>query len=243
MRIYVPVLAYGHQVNCEYMMAMLGLVAAAQRQGIQLLVHPIPFESLIQRGRNAAMAHFLSDPTLTHMLFIDTDIGFAPGDALRLVAEIEKGVEVIGAGYPQKWLSADRARAVFRKDPVPEDPFARCTVGSVHLLPGQEPAPVMEAEYITTGFLCIARSAAEKMAAAYAGRRYKNDIDGYAGAKPDCFYDLFPVEIHPETRRLESEDYGFCRLWRAIGGRVWVAMGVPLRHHGWFAYGGDGLAA
>ena len=36
-----------------------------------------------------------------------------------------------------------------------------------------------------------------------------------------------------------SEDYEFCRRWRALGGKVWVDPGIWLKHFGTFAYHGD----
>ena len=40
-----------------------------------------------------------------------------------------------------------------------------------------------------------------------------------------------------------SEDYGFCYLWRAIGGHVWADPAVQLRHVGAHTYVGDPRSA
>lgn len=214
-------------------MSLIGLIIYCQRNNIQLAVICIAFDSLINRARNAAMAHFLSDEEATHLLFIDSDISFQPEDVIRLLVANKP---VVGIAYAQKWLNQDALKYVYKQEITPPNPYELCSKVSVHLLDKENVQPLMEAEYVTTGFLMIQKEAAIKMKEAYPERKYQNDIDGYCGANPDMFYDLFPVEIHPETKRFESEDYGFSRLWRAIGGSIHVVTNASLTHHGWFGY-------
>lgn len=237
-KLFIPLICYNHQCNTEFMMSLMRLVMLLREQKLAAVIYPITFESLINRARNAAVAHFLSDPDATHLLFIDSDIEFDPVDVLRM---LQADKQVIAAGYPQKWLSDQLLQEVFRRNPVPPSPLELCTKHSVHLKPMQPMQELMEATYATTGFLLIQRGVFDDMRRAYPQAQYKNDIDGYLGADPSMFYDFFPVSIHPETRRLESEDYGFCRLWTTLGGKIFVLTSVTLKHHGSFAYTGNML--
>ena len=43
-------------------------------------------------------------------------------------------------------------------------------------------------------------------------------------------YDYFPLGF--QNGVYTSEDYAFCRRWRAIGGQVWADLTVRLTHYG-----------
>lgn len=236
MKIFIPMLCYNHTCNTTFMMSFFKLIMAFRDSNIRASVFPITFESLISRGRNAAVAHFLSDPEATHILFIDSDIEFEPDDVAKL---INANKEVICAGYAQKWLREDLIQHVFKRDSVPPNPLELCTFTSIQI-----PRPdrtedvdeIMEIDYATTGFLLIKREVFEKMKHAYPERKYINDIDGYMSANQDEFYDFFPATIRASTRRFESEDFGFSRIWKECGGTVYVHTNITLRHHGWFGF-------
>ena len=68
--------------------------------------------------------------------------------------------------------------------------------------------------------------------------KYKNDIDSYE-QYGDNFYNLFPCEINPETKKYESEDYGFSRLWRETGGEIFIEKSAELIHYGWKGFSGN----
>lgn len=214
------------------MLSMMKFMLYCRNKNIDLVIVPITFDSLINRARNAAVAKFLSDPSATHLLFIDADIQFEPEDVMTLIATDR---DVVGAAYPQKWLDLSKYNHSKR------NPIELCTRMSVHLVENRTNSAehVMKASYLTTGFLLIKRGVFETMMRAYPERQYINDIDGYSDASNDCFYDFFTVSINPETKKLESEDYGFCRLWTNVGGELHVATNVSLKHCGWFAYPGN----
>lgn len=219
------------------MMSLFQLILACKEHNINASFHPITFESLISRARNASIAHFMSDESNTHILFIDSDIEFKPEDVLKL---IQSNKSVVSAGYPQKWLHTGKMEQVFSETPIPSNPLELCTVHSTHLYPyDQDIGECMTAKYCTTGFLLVERSVIAKMMKAYPERQYVNDIDGYMSANPNYFYDLFTVEVNPETKKYESEDYGFSRLWTQLGGEIHILTNISLKHYGWYGYGGN----
>ena len=69
--------------------------------------------------------------------------------------------------------------------------------------------------------------------------KYVNDVDGYMSAHQDNFYDFFQVGVNPSSKKYESEDYGFCQLWRSLGGKIHVVPDIKLVHTGRSHYPGD----
>ena len=65
-------------------------------------------DALITRARANLMTLFLDDPTATHFLFVDADIGFTPEQVFRL---IESGADVVAGVYPIKRVNWDKAQA------------------------------------------------------------------------------------------------------------------------------------
>lgn len=240
MKIFVPIIAYGGQCYVDYSMSILNFVLKSQQKGINLSFHPITFESLISRGRNASVA-FALQQDYSHIFFFDSDVVFNADDAIKLI-EADKDV-CVGA-YPKKYLNNEKMFYSFKTLPkkrindwgkystdfsteVTED-----TVKSV--LDGSE----CTVNYAATGFMCIKMDVFRKLIEVKPELKYKNDIDGYMGAG-DNFYDFFKVGVNPETKKYESEDYGFCNLWRSVGGEIHVIPDINLTHIGKYHFQGN----
>ena len=50
---------------------------------------------------------------------------------------------------------------------------------------------------------------------------------------------FFDCMVNPNSGRYLSEDYAFCRLWRDMGGKIWVDLECRLMHLGQHLFGGD----
>ena len=95
---------YGGQLTEGYLHGLLDTTVKAQHKGIQVHLNTMGNESLITRARNTLVTQFLDfdekDPErFTHLLFIDSDIGFRAENVIRLV---ESGYDIACGIYPRK---------------------------------------------------------------------------------------------------------------------------------------------
>ena len=224
MKVFIPLICYNHTCNTEWMMSILKLLNSAKETGLNMSFYPIFFESLVSRARNAAVAHFLEDEENTHLLFIDSDIIFEPEDVYRL---IQADKDVIAGMYPKKYIVWDR----LKKDPNAER--VDFPIGGEIKVTDDD---YVESNYLPTGFLMIKREAILKLIAEHPELKYRNDIDGY-GFDNDNFYNLFNAGVRNGI--YESEDWGFCSLWKESGGQVLIHPDINLKHVGWHEYSGN----
>jgi hypothetical protein len=223
MKLFVPLICYNRTCHTDYMWSVFRFVHYCAQQKLDATFYPIFWDSLISRARNAAAAEFLSSDA-THLLFIDADISFDPEDVLKL---IQSNKDVICSPYPKKYIKDNP------NDGRPFEPVDFAVSGSMRKVSEKE----YEIQSVATGFLLIKRNVFENLIDKYPEIEYVNDIDGYGPGK--VMHDFFRVHINPNTKIYESEDWGFCTLWRNMGGKVYARNDISLGHWGWKEYKGN----
>jgi len=193
-------------------------------------------DALITRARASLIAQFLDDPSSTHLLFIDADIGFEPEQVLRL---LQCGAEMCAAVYPVKRIDWDRVKKTF--DNARPNPAA---ASLQYVFEVEDPAAVIshsgfiKVRYAGTGFLMIRRQALEKMCAQYPLLQYKRDHSLDAAIASDKRFALFECMIAEDGTYL-SEDFAFCKRWTDMGGEIWADLDSRLGHVGPMTFNGD----
>jgi hypothetical protein len=192
-------------------------------------------DALITRARASLLSQFLDDPSATHLLFIDADIGFEPDQVVRL---IECGADMCAAVYPIKridWQRMKNALSGARPNPAASLQYA---------LEVEDPNAVIansgfiKVRYAGTGFLMIRRAALERMCAHYPQLRYKRDHSIDAATESDNRFALFECAIAEDGTYL-SEDFAFCKRWTDMGGEIWADLNSRLHHIGPMTFCGD----
>jgi len=241
--IYFPIIAYGGVCRAEFAMSVASLfVKGPQQLGkCSFTSTAILFESLIPRARNAAAAaalHYEAD----YLLFIDADVAFDPSDVIKLVSHDQ---DVVCGLYAKKYYNKKKIKylAEHQPDAFETDAWkALCTDFTTETDPRfikslRQGTKLLPVKYAATGFMLIKTSVLKKIIKARPDLKYNNDVDGYSKFKD--FYNFFPSHINSDTKKYESEDYGFCNLWRSLGGIIYVDPSVKLHHYGSQAYPGD----
>jgi hypothetical protein len=233
---------YGGLVTHVYMQSVLKLMMAPPQPGVRLGLILSAHDSLITRSRNAIVANFLDTPGATHLMFVDADIGFEPEELHRLLGLDE---DLVAGRYPLK--VRDWAKILdLAKTATPGVKLESMGLNYV----GQ-PCPVADLEtkggfvtgiYAGTGFMMVTRRALERMISAYPETKYK-EAQTYPKAKEPSphLYNLFDCMIDPETGAYLSEDFTFCRRWRALGEKLWLDTQSSLVHVGSHEFHGEPL--
>jgi hypothetical protein len=229
---------FGGQVSSIYASSIFQLQRAVRaKSNIELKVLLRDGDALITRARANLMTQFLDDPTATHFLFIDADIGFEPEQVFRL---IESGADMVAGVYPIKRVNWDKARRVI------ESKRAKVPSAALdYVLEISDPDHVAvvngftRVRYAGTGFLMIRRHVFEKMCLAYASLQFfrEHSLDALAGS-PNRFA-LFECMIDAKSGTYLSEDFAFCKRWTDMGGEIWADLQSRLDHVGPSVFHGD----
>jgi hypothetical protein len=231
---------FGGQVSSIYASSIFQLQRVLRsKSNVQLKVLMRDGDALITRARANLMTMFLDDPTATHFLFVDADIGFEPDQVFRL---IESGADVVAGCYPIKRINWEKVkRAIENKRPK----LASASLDYVLEINDPDHVAVVNGftrvRYAGTGFLMIRRHVFEKMCAHpdYASLQFfrEHSHDALAGS-PNRFA-LFECMIDPKTGTYLSEDFAFCKRWTDIGGEIWADLQSELDHVGPSVFHGD----
>ncbi|MFT8243026.1 hypothetical protein [Roseomonas sp. BN140053] len=234
--VFIATPCFGGMLHQSYVQSLIGLTQYAAGRDFSLTLSLLGHDSLITRSRNTLLSRFLDTPEATHLLFIDADIAFEPEQVERL---LRADKEVVAGMYPlkvQDWGAPTRHRLRGGE-----------ALATAPLLYVGQPCNGAELErdgdfvtatYAGTGFMMIARNTVLRMAAAHPETRYAA-IHAYPPAEPGpARFALFETTIEPDGTYL-SEDYNFCRRWRALGGKVWLDTAGRLTHIGLHDFAGD----
>jgi len=247
-KIFVATPMYGGQCAGMYTKSTNDLGMLATKYGIDVKFYYLFNESLITRARNYCVDEFMRSEC-THLMFIDSDIGFAPNDVFALIAlqmADQENIDIITGPYPKKSISWEKIAKAVKQGHADENPFKlERFVGDYVFNPAQgitqfrvdRPVEVLEAG---TGFMCIPRATFEKYEQAYPEYHYKPDhirTDAFDGSREIMAY--FDCIIDPESKRYLSEDYMFCQNVRKAGMKVWMCPWMELKHMGSYIFGGS----
>jgi hypothetical protein len=228
---------FGGQISVHYAISLFKLQKVLRTYaGLNLKVLFKDGDALITRARASLISQFLDDPSATHLLFIDADIGFEPEQVVRL---LECGADMCAAIYPIKRIDWDKIRKTIET----ARPNAAAAALQYVFEVDDANAVVAKAGFIRvryagTGFLMIRRQALEQMCAHYPQLHYKRDHSVDAATVSDNRFALFECMIAEDGTYL-SEDFAFCRRWTAMGGEIWADLESKLAHVGPMAFYGD----
>lgn len=228
---------------------MMDLVSAFQQRGIAWKYQHTALSD-IALSRNILASVVLANPSVTHLLFIDSDMGVLPETILGLLAFDQP---VVACACPKRHLAWDRLRTAAEAEARRETGERRSTSELIDLCldfnvdltrfdgsewTAERRGSFLKVPAVGTGIMLIRRDALEQMAS----KGVAVVRPGYTGLPllgDNPLIDFFsPVET-PDRSLIESEDISFCKRWvEDCGGEIWVDVVNRILHYGMRGHSG-----
>jgi len=247
-KLFVATPMYGGMCGGQYTKSCVDLQKLCAHYQVEVDFFYLFNESLITRARNYCADEFLRNEKYTHLMFIDSDIGFNPNDVLTLaaLADPEGDKDIICGPYPKKTISWEKIKMAVDKGFADQNPqklsnyvgdYVFNPANGVNEIPLDQPVEVLEGG---TGFMMIQRKTFEKFEEKYPELKYTPDhvrSENFDGSRQImCYFDAL---IDEESNRYLSEDYMFCQWSRRIGLKVWMCPWMNMSHTGSYVFGGS----
>lgn len=236
---------YGSVCFVNYVTCLMNTMAMFSQLGIPVKVEFCRNDSLVSRARNNLVAKSMSDPNITHLLFIDNDITWQPVDILKLIVSDKP---IVGGVYPiknydwnklaenpniiQEWIRAknnSQLKDLASDTDIVQQRMVRYNINHI----GQTLEIVhnlARVRHLATGFMMIKRDVIEKMSRAFPSTKYVDDVGFLNESENDYAFALFDCGV--EDGHYCSEDWLFCNRWSKMGGHVWIDVSINLNHTG-----------
>jgi hypothetical protein len=249
-KLFVATPMYGGNCHGMYAKSTADLSKICTHYGIEVKFFYLFNESLITRARNYCVDEFMRSD-YTHLMFIDSDIGFDPNDVLSLLAMMDtedpnNDKHIMCGPYPKKTIAWEKIKRAVDKGFADDNPgelerfvgdYVFNPAGGQSRVRLDEPVKVLEGG---TGFMMITKDAFKKFDEAYPDYSYKPDhvrTKHFDGSREIMMY--FQALIDPDSKRYLSEDYMFCQWMQKVGVDTWMAPWMKLVHTGSYTFGGS----
>ena len=255
--LYILTPCFGSLCYVSYVSSLINTLNVLKSYNIDYELEFCRNDSLVSRARNNLVARAMSNPKMTHMIFIDNDITWNPVEILKLLVS-EK--QLIGGIYPIKkynWdkILVDKSSNTIEKwlnnknnsycANMSDETFLQHKLlkYNVNYLSNAISIKdnLSQIKHLPTGFMMIRRDVIEIMAKAYSQTKYTDDVSFLRPNENEFAYALFDCGV--EDDHYYSEDWLFCHRWSKIGGEVWMDVSINLVHTGIEDFNGSYLAS
>lgn len=250
-KLFILTPCYNGMCFVNYMTCLINTIELFKNLNFPIQIEFCKGDSLIPRARNNLIARAMSDPAMTHVMFIDNDITWNPVDILKLVIADKA---IVGGIYPlkhynwnklvndannpynsniiQSWIQKKNGSQL--KGLISDEDTVKYNLLSYnvnylenHLSIEHNLAKVRHAP---TGFLMITRDVFENMMQAFPSTKYTDDVHFLKPDENKFAYALFDCAV--EEGHYFSEDWLFCSRWMKMGGEIYIDVSINLTHSG-----------
>lgn len=225
--IQLAIPSYGASCAMIFTESLFRLTRSAPRLNLRLSMQHIDYAD-IELVRNYLISNFYFNSTASHILFLDTDMGFEVEMIQKMIALDE---HVVGTIYPRR--SVDLQKLYASKAPSFDAALAEAAgfVGNTKL--PDNSGDFIKVNQLGTGVMLISRECIDQMIT-----KCPEIVQTTRFRTHPVFAGKFDKVITPfdklrmQDREL-SEDLSFCHRWvQGCGGSIHASITYPVRHQG-----------
>lgn len=227
-RVYIATPAYGGSFSAEYVQSLFRLLSARPKRPVEYKFSYIDYADIVTARNYLISDFFFNHADLTHLLFLDDDMGFEPALIAEMIALNEP---LAGTIYPKRRVDLRKLHAA--KDLPYEKALARSVefIGEVRK-PMEGKGGFISVNHCGTGIMLISRACIETMIAKLPELVDAKRFKGLPFAQKFTRF-ITPFDKLKTDDAEWSEDYSFCRRWVVdCGGKIWAQMNRNVRHAG-----------
>lgn len=224
---------YNSQCTAQYAISMVNLMSNIHAvKDLEVSTLFALNESLIHKTRNLLSHSFLSTDC-THLLFIDSDIGFRADQIIKMM---QADGDIVCGIYPKKnikWELVHEAAV----NGVPPCELIKHGVEYLYI-PDELDADsdLVEISRAGTGMMMISRDVFEKLSDKVGSFKLEASLENVSKTDDDI-KEFFFTSVDPVSKIYLHEDFNFCKLWKDNGGKIHAATWVELNHSGTYTFG------
>ena len=214
--IVIGIPAYGNTISLATFQSIQSLMQMCMAKGIRGGIASFSYPE-VSEARNVLLTGWYDQTDATHLLFVDSDMGFAPELVLDMLMFNEP---MVGALYSKKCIPVQWAASGLGDDVT------------------ERRGDFMKVAGLGMGCFMIRRDVVDKMLEKMpemSDTRIKFHAAQHMLTKGRVLRFFDPMD-NPESGRM-SEDLSFCYRWREMcGGEIWAAIGHDIEHVGQYSY-------
>lgn len=226
LKVNIATPAYRSQYAGEYVRSLYALLGSAAARGVRFSFSDIDYADVVT-ARNYLLSNFFFNRTdCSHVLFLDSDMGWQSELIHQMLA---LGEDLVGVIAPRRHIDLKRLHALsalpFEKAYAASLDFAGAPAAGAPARGGFREVEACGAGILLVSRRCVA-TMVERCPEILDLKRYRKMP--FAG-RFERFLTPFD-KIRLEDREL-SEDVSFCHRWRRqCGGRIYASVASPVRH-------------
>ena len=262
--LYILTPCFASLCYINYVYCLMKTKDLFQQFGIELHTEFCKNDSLVSRARNNLVARAMSNPNMTHMLFIDNDITWDPMDIMKLIIADKK---LVGGVYPlknynwnellvdktdpnnpnphviQNWIdnkNKSQFKDIITNENLIRNKLVRYNINYLDSVLKIE-HNLARVKHLATGFMMFKRDVIESLSKAFPSTKYVDDVSFLQPHENEFAFALFDCGV--EEGHYFSEDWLFCHRWTKLGGSIWIDVTINLTHTGIEDYSGSYLTS